>query len=174
MNAYEWGVAHCSCAEALEWRRSLGPAATQSDAWRLCQRSDWMLWCLRKIKYDGEAWYRLFSCDYAERLLLRDREAGRLPDPASWEAVLVAREFAAGRATREQLTYAARAAYDAARAAAAHAAYAAADAARAAAAYDSDAAAAAAAAAAFTAERAWQADRIRHYLPLWPEKGGEG
>jgi len=47
MNAYEWGLAHSSCPEALKWRKSLGPDATQADAWKLCQRGDWMGWQLR-------------------------------------------------------------------------------------------------------------------------------
>jgi len=49
MNAYEWGLAHGSCVEALEWRRSLGPNATQSDAWRLCEQGDWLLWQWSKL-----------------------------------------------------------------------------------------------------------------------------
>ena len=47
MNAYEWGLTRESCPEALEWRKSLGPDATQADVWRLCQRGDWMIWQLR-------------------------------------------------------------------------------------------------------------------------------
>ena len=42
-SAYEWGVRHRSCSEALEWRKSLGPEATQADAWRQCHRGDWLL-----------------------------------------------------------------------------------------------------------------------------------
>jgi hypothetical protein len=52
---------------------------------------------------------RLFACDCAERALLREREAGREPDQRSWTAIEVARAFAQGNATKEQL-YAARAA----------------------------------------------------------------
>ena len=46
MNAYEWGLARGACHAALKWRKSLGPAATQADAWKLCQRGDWMIWQL--------------------------------------------------------------------------------------------------------------------------------
>jgi hypothetical protein len=51
----------------------------------------------------GERDYSLFVCDYVERALFREREAGREPDERSWNAVFVAREFAMGRATEEEL-----------------------------------------------------------------------
>lgn len=43
MNAHEWGLAHGSCPEALKWRASLGPEATQADAWRACRDGGWMI-----------------------------------------------------------------------------------------------------------------------------------
>ena len=46
---------------------------------------------------------RLFACDCAERALRREREAGHEPDPRSWNAITVARRFAAGEATAEEL-----------------------------------------------------------------------
>jgi hypothetical protein len=49
VSALEWGQRNGSCEEALVWRRSLGPKATQADAWRLCQRGDWMLWQWRRL-----------------------------------------------------------------------------------------------------------------------------
>lgn len=49
MNAYEWGLKYDSCPEALKWRRNLGKEATQADAWRLCQRGDWMMWQLCQL-----------------------------------------------------------------------------------------------------------------------------
>ena len=57
---------------------------------------------------------RLFACDCAERALLREREAGREPDDRSWNAVRVAREYAMGRATDEELGEAESEAIDAA------------------------------------------------------------
>ena len=138
------------------------------------------VWLLLKVLgiFDGaEKKQRLFACDCAERALLREREAGREPDPRSWNAVSVAREYAMGRASKEELksaktaasaSYAsasyASAAYDAAyadaAAAAAYAAYAAyADAADAAYAY-----AAAYAAAAAAAERKWQVKKLLEYI----------
>ena len=66
---------------------------------------------------------RLFAADCAERALLREREAGHEPDPRSWRAVEVARRFANGNATAEELSAAWAAARDAARAAARDAAW---------------------------------------------------
>ena len=129
---------------------------------------------------------RLFAADCAERALKRERKAGREPDARSWEAVRVARAFARGEATSEDLA----AAWDAAGAtawatarvttgatagAAARAAArvtawdAAGDAARAAAraaAWDAarDAARATARAAARAADRRWQIKRLTEYL----------
>jgi hypothetical protein len=60
---------------------------------------------------------RLFAADVAERLLLAERAAGREPLEASWKAVEVARAYAVGKATDEELRAVARAAVEAARAA---------------------------------------------------------
>lgn len=90
-----------------------------------------------------EPWLRLFACDCASRSLLRERVAGREPDPRSWAAVDVARRYALGEATAEELSTA----WDAAWWAAASAASAAAD---------------------RDAERRWQAERLSLYL-----QGGE-
>lgn len=96
---------------------------------------------------------RLFACDCAERALTREHDAGREPDPRSWAAVEVARKYAVGQATTEDLAAAHAAAYYAARAAndaanyAAYAANAANDAAR-------------AAYAANAAELRWQVDHL--------------
>ncbi len=57
---------------------------------------------------------RLWGCDCAERALQRERDAGREPAKRSWGAIAVARRFAGGEATREELV----AAWAAARAAA--------------------------------------------------------
>ena len=48
MFAVDFGKKHNSCEDAMEWRKSLGPKVTQTDAWRLCKRGDWMIWQLRK------------------------------------------------------------------------------------------------------------------------------
>ena len=47
---------------------------------------------------------RLFACDCAERALLREeRDHGMQIDPRTWNAVHVARAFAMGRASEEEL-----------------------------------------------------------------------
>lgn len=63
---------------------------------------------------DAESLLREWACDCAERALNRKREAGREPDPRSWEALAVARRFAKGEATSEELAAASAAAWDAA------------------------------------------------------------
>ena len=60
---------------------------------------------------------RLFAADCAERALLRERTAGREPDSRSWAAVEVARRYARGEATRDDLAAAWAAGMDAAKAA---------------------------------------------------------
>ena len=46
---------------------------------------------------------RLFACDCAARALRRERRAGREPDKRSWEALRVARLYAEGKATNQEL-----------------------------------------------------------------------
>lgn len=49
MLAIDFGKLHESCPEAMVWRRSLPPTATQSDAYLACQRGDWLLWQLATL-----------------------------------------------------------------------------------------------------------------------------
>jgi hypothetical protein len=58
---------------------------------------------------------RLFACDCAERALIRERDAGREPDPRSWAAIEVSRRYADGQATDDELAAARDAAWAAAR-----------------------------------------------------------
>ena len=60
----------------------------------------------------------LLACQFAERALRRERNAGRELDPRSWAAIRVKRQWAAGKATDEQLDAAESAAWSAARSAA--------------------------------------------------------
>jgi len=64
-----------------------------------------------------------WSCDCAERALLREREKGREPDARSWAALEVKRMWLRGEATDEELDAARDAARDAAWAAARDAAW---------------------------------------------------
>jgi hypothetical protein len=61
------------------------------------------LWVALHRKILSDRILRLFACDCAERALQRERDAGREPDPRSWNAVAVARRYAAGEATDEEL-----------------------------------------------------------------------
>ena len=113
----------------------------------LCVPEDalWALQCVPQAeKAACERIARLFSCDCAERALLRERAAGREPDARSFAAIEVARRFAKGEATDEERRNAAAAAAAA------------------------DAAAAAADAAAWRKardeERQWQAQHLRDLL----------
>ena len=91
-----------------------------------------------------------FACWCAEQALKAERKAGREPDPRSWKAIKVKRQWMKGKATIEELDAAGAAAWDAAgdaaRAAAGAAAWDAAWAAAGAAAWDAAGAAAWAAA----------------------------
>ncbi len=171
LSAHEWGCKHGSCADALKWRISLGPKATQSDAWKKCQRSDWLLWQYRKLPMKLQEKYRpklQRAVDkIADRAVRKYALKCKIASVAAW-----AKKWLSG----EDRTYAsASAAYDAADAAyaaatraATHAATDAATAAATAAAYA--AAAASAASAAYAAERRQQARDIHREIPEWPGK----
>ena len=68
---------------------------------------------VRTFRLDARV-LRLFACDCAERALLRERRAGREPDGRSWGAVRVARLYADGKATADELDAARTAAWAAA------------------------------------------------------------
>jgi hypothetical protein len=84
------------------------------------------LWVALHDEFCSHSLMRLFACACAERALTSEREAGRDPDPRSWEAVAVARRYARGMATDAELDDARDAALDAVLAAAWYAALAAA------------------------------------------------
>jgi hypothetical protein len=117
------------------------------------------LWAIIYVWLDDRQ-RRLLACDCAERALLRERAAGREPDERSWNVVRVARAYARGGATDEELAAAWYAAGDASGAAWSAAWYAAGDASGAAAWHAASAAAWAAAA----AERQWQLSRALAYV----------
>ena len=163
-----------ACPEAKEWASD----KTWEEAYKNCQRGDWLLWLFQKTNPDNlkELTLAKGHCANTVRHLMKDE--------ASTKAVDTAIAFGEGKATREELNSAQAAAYAAAYAAyaAAYAAYAAAYAAYAAnaAAYDvADYAAAYAAnaaaydvadyAAAYAAKKEIQqltADIWRKYLPI--------
>jgi hypothetical protein len=150
-----------ACAEARAFAHTVPDLET---AWSTCDRSDWMVWLLRRLKYDDAKAYRLYACWCVRNTPLAD---GRkvwdlLTDPRSRNAVEVAERFANGGATAEKLREARCAAADATYATyAAYAAYAAAYAAA-----DAAAAADATYAAAYAAAYATYADarKIAHKI----------
>ncbi len=160
-----WGL-HASkrAIDALVY--APGPLVCRVDVGgKIVEGDDKFVGTSRKVLWMADATKVLheFACWCAERALLREREAGREPDPRSWRAIEVKRAWISGEATDDELRAAQDAAWAAARAAAQDAAWAAAqDAAWAAAwAAAQDAAWAAAWAAAQDAARAaaWAAAR---------------
>ena len=117
-----------ACSEALAW---VGQR-TAADAWRECKSSEWMLWLFGHMPIEiTPQELRLLACDFAEAAVqYADEETA-----AVCEGVIkVARRYAVGDASDEELAAAMDAAWAAAGAAAGDAARAAAwDAARAAA-----------------------------------------
>jgi hypothetical protein len=127
---------------------SPGPVACVVEVGRVSRDTDKQVGRWRRLiaAVDASKQLRLFACECAERALKGEREAGREPAEVSWQAIKVARRFANGEATAEELSAAARAAY---------AAYSAAD---------------AAASAAARAAYKWQGLRLAEYLdPLFAE-----
>jgi hypothetical protein len=49
LSAYEWGLKHKSCPDALAAREALGPNKGQSDFYQVCNQSDWLFWQLDKL-----------------------------------------------------------------------------------------------------------------------------
>jgi hypothetical protein len=163
MNAKELLVllrAMGACREAVDWVKGKSFA----EAWRECERADWMLWlCGRMIGKAGwptREQIVLVLCDLAETALpFYEKKCPN--DLRPRKSIEVTRAWAEGKATIEQVREARAAAADAANAAANAAAYAAADAADAAANANANAAAnAAAAAAANAADAAWRQKRL--------------
>ena len=105
-----------ACSEAVKWAGD----KSLEKIWEECERGDWMLWLIHKSELCDLKLKTLIKVECAELV------AHFLTDERSKNALIVARNFAEGNATIEELNTAADAAY-AAYAAAAYA-YAAADA----------------------------------------------
>ena len=148
----------CEPRDLLEW---IGPAIFEVEVRGKTIRAEnktvvQQARLIRRCNGWNDRTTRLFAIDCAQRALNREKRAGRTPDKRSYEALRVARLYANGKATADDLAAAAR---DAARAAAAwDAAGAAARDAAGAAAWD------AAWDAARDAERHWQRKRLMEYV----------
>lgn len=114
-----------ACKEACDWSRGM----TLAQAWKQCERADWMLWlCGRMVGKPGWSTHQqvvLAACSCAE-CCLPIFEARHLGDKRPRTAIETARAWARGKATTEQVRHAADAAYAATAYAAAATAYAAA------------------------------------------------
>ena len=102
--AYENGYHVCTTKQLLGW---LGPMI-----WEVEVRGEvvhaGLMTVVRSariiaLKHWDQRIARLFACDCATRALRRERRAGREPDKRSWEAIRVARLYAEGKATNQEL-----------------------------------------------------------------------
>jgi hypothetical protein len=159
-----------ACDEARAFAKTCPDLET---AWNTCDRSDWMVWLLRRLKFRDAKVYRLYACWCVRNTPMADgRKAwDLLTDPRSRNAVDVAERFAVGEATADELRearIAAYATYDVTYAATYAAAYATAYAAADAAAADAATYAtyAAAAADARIVARKVQAQQLREMVPF--------
>ena len=122
-----------ACDDARTWA---APYRDLQTAWAECPRSDWMIWLLARTTLDpDDPRLRLMACHFAEAVLHLVPAGEDRPR----RAIEVARRFASGEATREEMAAASVAAWDAARDAA------------------------------WAAARAAQANIIRTYFPECPE-----
>lgn len=85
-----------------------------------------ILWLILRPELIPKMTLHSLACDFAEHALLRERNAGREPDPRSWAVIAAKRLWFRGEATDDELAAACAAARDAAGAAARAAAWAAA------------------------------------------------
>jgi hypothetical protein len=61
------------------------------------------LWAVLREEIIPAPYLRWLACHWAEQKLLHEQAAGREPDPRSWAAIDVARRYAQGKATDEEL-----------------------------------------------------------------------
>jgi len=95
----------CSDYDEERIRTLFGPhkRATVEDILRAPIPPQDALWVVLREELILAKTLRLFACDCAERALRRERKARREPDARSWEAIKVARRYARGLATAEEL-----------------------------------------------------------------------
>lgn len=102
-----------ACGDAVGWLESLPADTTLDDAWRQCERGDWMLWLLGRLSGGPRSKSRrrlvLASCGCA-RLSLKYVPAG---EKRPLRAIQTAERWTRGNATLAQVRAAAYDAYDA-------------------------------------------------------------
>lgn len=98
------------CEKPQKWAEAY---PTLEEAWQACSRPDWLIWLLGVAKAGDEySRLRLIACDLAEAVLYLIPEGENRPR----QAVEIARKFAIGEATHEELAAARATAGDAAEA----------------------------------------------------------
>ncbi len=111
METIDFCKKHNACREGVEFASKF---QTLAEVWDACPRADWLIWMLQKAeKTCGlERTLRIFACDCAA--------SANPTDPRSLAAIAVARRYADGLATSDELCAAAYAAAEAAYAAGAY------------------------------------------------------
>jgi hypothetical protein len=99
-----------ACSEAIAWLEAQD--GSLYDAWRRCERGDWLLWLAARVGVDRRL-VVLAACDCAEPALVHVPAGEDRPRVA----IETARRWAAGEATLEEVRSAAAYAARAARAA---------------------------------------------------------
>ena len=103
-----------ACKEAVDWSRqydSLDPYEALKKGWNECDNGGWMLWFAGKIWNEYTREMRLAACDIAESVV-------HLPgkhEKVCRETIAIARRYANGEATDEELRAAADSATHSAR-----------------------------------------------------------
>lgn len=113
METIDFCKKHNACKDGAAFAAQF---STLAEVWDACPRADWMIWMLQKADKTGglERTLRIFACDCAA--------SANPTDPRSLAAISVARRYADGLATADELRSAACAAYAAAEDASADAA----------------------------------------------------
>ena len=101
-----------ACNEAIAWIEKT--PGEPEDLWATCRRGDWLLCLLDAVAYDART-MRHIACDIAEGTL-HIYEQVYPNDPRPRNCIAVARRYAGGEATDDELLAAWRAAEKAARA----------------------------------------------------------
>jgi len=112
-----WNGLHlCLPEQLVGW---LGPAIFEAETQgELVDADDKVVAAKARLVRRCDGWNdrtaRLFAVDCAQRALNREKRAGRTPDKRSYDALKVARRFADGKASSEELAAARDVAWDAA------------------------------------------------------------
>jgi hypothetical protein len=90
-----------ACTYGIKWAEG---KENLREVWEKCERSDWMIWALRKIDFKDDRKYRLYACACVRGTPLADGRTlwDLLTDDRSRNAVEVAERYAEGKASEEE------------------------------------------------------------------------